>query len=215
MPITIYIVDDHKVFRDGVASLIKYEEGMEVVGSAGTVQEFMNEIVNYNPDVILMDISIGEDDGTVATKWIKEKNPAAKVLILSMHHEDKYIKKVLEAGANGYLLKDAGTKEMMQAIKAIASGSSFYSQKISDAMVQQLLRGNAPQKELTTKKLTPRELEILKLIAEEKSNQEIANSLFISIRTVDTHRRNLLDKLQVKNTAGLVRYAIQQGIIEL
>ena len=215
MPITIYIVDDHKVFRDGVASLIKYEEGMEVVGSAGTVQEFMNKIVNYNPDVILMDISIGEDDGTVATKWIKEKNPAAKVLILSMHHEDKYIKKVLEAGANGYLLKDAGTKEMMQAIKAIASGSSFYSQKISDAMVQQLLRGNAPQKELTTKKLTPRELEILKLIAEEKSNQEIANSLFISIRTVDTHRRNLLDKLQVKNTAGLVRYAIQQGIIEL
>ena len=215
MPITIYIVDDHKVFRDGVASLIRYEEDMEVVGSAGTVQKFMSEIESINPTMILMDISIGQDDGTIATKWIKEKNPEAKVLILSMHHEDKYIQKVLEAGANGYLLKDAGTNEMMQAIRAIASGSSFYSQKISDGMVQQLLKGNAPQKELRGKKLTPRELEILKLIAEEKSNQEIADSLFISIRTVDTHRRNLLEKLQVKNTVGLVRYAIQQGIVEL
>jgi len=215
MPISIYIVDDHKVFRDGVASLVKYEEDMEVVGSAGTVQAFMSEIESINPDVILMDISIGEDDGTIATKWIKEINPETKVLILSMHHEDKYIQKVLEAGANGYLLKDAGTKEMMQAIRSIATGNSFYSQKISDAMVQQLIRGNEPPKKLPNKKLTPRELEILKLIAEEKSNQEIANSLFISIRTVDTHRRNLLEKLQVKNTAGLVRYAIQQGIVEL
>ena len=213
--IKIYIVDDHKVFRDGVASLIKYEEDMEVIGSAGTVPDFMNEIESVNPDVILMDISIGDDDGTIATKWIKEKNPQAKVLILSMHHEDKYIKKVLEAGANGYLLKDAGTKEMMQAIRAIANGNSFYSQKISDAMVQQLLKGNEPKEKIKTKKLTPRELEILKLIAEEKSNQEIADSLFISIRTVDTHRRNLLEKLQVKNSVGLVRYAIQQGIVEL
>ena len=215
MPISIYIVDDHKVFRDGVASLIKYEEDMEVIGSAGTVKDFMSEIEAISPDVILMDISIGDDDGTIATKWIKEKNPDSKVLILSMHHEDKYIKKVLEAGANGYLLKDAGTKEMIQALRAVANGNSFYSQKISDAIVKQLLKGNEPKGKLKTKKLTPRELEILKLIAEEKTNQEIADSLFISIRTVDTHRRNLLDKLQVKNTVGLVRYAIQQGIVEL
>jgi len=215
MPITIYIVDDHKVFRDGVASLVKYEEDMEVIGSTGTVREFMSEIESVQPDVILMDISIGDDDGTVATKWIKEKNPTTKVLILSMHNDDKHIKKVLEAGANGYLLKDAGTKEMMQAIRLVAAGSSFYSQKISDAMVKQLLKGNAPQKETKNKKLTPRELEILKLIAEEKSNQEIADSLFISIRTVDTHRRNLLEKIQVKNTAGLVKYALKNGIAEL
>ena len=215
MPITIYIVDDHKVFRDGVTALVKYEEGMEIIGSSGTVREFMSEIENVQPDVILMDISIGEDDGTIATKWIKEKDPATKVLILSMHNDDKHIKKVLEAGANGYLLKDAGTKEMMQAIRAVANGSSFYSQKISNAMVQQLLKGNAPTKEKKSRNLTPRELEILKLIAEEKSNQEIADSLFISIRTVDTHRRNLLEKIQVKNTAGLVRYALKHGIAEL
>jgi len=215
MSFTIYIVDDHKVFRDGVTSLIKYEEDMEVVGSAGTVHEFMTKIESINPDIILMDISIGEDDGTVATKWIKEKRPEIKVLILSMHHEDKYIKKVLEAGANGYLLKDAGTKEMLQALRAVGNGNSFYSQKISDAMVKQLLKGDEPKEKLKTKKLTPRELEILKLIAEEKTNQEIADSLFISIRTVDTHRRNLLEKLQVKNTVGLVRYAIQNGIVEL
>ncbi len=215
MPITIYIVDDHKVFRDGIASLIKYEEGIEVLGSSGTISDFMSKIEAIDPDVVLMDISVGEDDGTIATKWLKEKKPAIKVLILSMHHEDNYIKKVLDAGANGYLLKDTGTKEMMQAIRDVASGNTYYSQKISKSMVRQLLHQNKPKTRKRGEKLTPRELEIIKLIAEEKSNKEIADSLFISIRTVDTHRRNLLEKLQVKNTAGLVRYALQHGIAKL
>jgi len=215
MAITIYIVDDHKVFREGVTSLMKYEEDIEVIGSAGSVQDFMKDIGNFNPDLILMDISIRDDDGTVATKWIKEQNPSSKVLILSMHHEEKYVKKVLESGANGYLLKDAGTKEMMQAIRAVASGNTFYSQEISRIIVQQMVQGKPSSKESKNRKLTPREIEVLKLIAEEKGNQEIADSLFISIRTVDTHRRNLLDKLQVKNTVGLVRYAIREGLTEL
>lgn len=215
MPITIYIVDDHKVFRDGITSLIKYEEGIEVLGSSGTIPDFMFKIVNFDPDIILMDISVGEDDGILATKWIKNKRPETKVLILSMHHEDSYIKKVLDVGANGYLLKDAGTKEMMQAIRTVANGSTYYSQKVSNSIVQQLLNKNLKKQKTKGQKLTPRELEIIKLIAEEKSNKEIADSLFISIRTVDTHRRNLLEKLQVKNTAGLVRYALQHGIAEL
>ena len=215
MPTTIYIVDDHHVFRDGVAALIRFEEDLKVVGSAGTVMEFMNEIESINPDVILMDISVGEDDGTIATKWIKEKNPACKVLILSMHHEDKYIQKVLEAKANGYLLKDAGTEEMMRAIRTVAEGNTFYSQAISHSMVQQLIKGNQPKKEQQGQKLTPREKEILKLIAEENSNHEIAAMLFISVRTVDTHRRNLIEKLQLKNTAGLVIYALKNGFAKL
>lgn len=210
--IKIYIVDDHKVFRDGVTALVKYEKDMEVVGSSGTVQQFMAEIENIQPDVILMDISIGEDDGTIATEWIKEKNPSAKVLILSMHDEGEYITKVLEAGANGYLLKNSGTEEMFKAIRAVANGKNFYSQKVSNTMVQQFLKTKNEKIEPVGKKLTSRELEVLKLIVEEKSNQEIADTLFISIRTVGTHRRNILEKLQVKNTVGLVRYAIQKGI---
>ena len=214
--IRIYIVDDHKVFRDGVASLVKYEKDIEIVGSVGTVLAFMNDIESVQPDVILMDITIGDDDGTLATEWIKEKDTTAKVLILSMHHEDKYISKVLEAGANGYLLKEAGTEELMLAIRTVAKGKTFYSQAISNAIVQQILRGNPSKKsKVDNKELTPREIEILKLIAEENSNQEIADTLFISIRTVNTHRRNITEKLQAKNTAGLVKYAIRQGLVEL
>lgn len=213
--ITLYIVDDHKVFRDGIESLLKYEEDIEVLGSAGSVQEFYAKVNAFNPNVILMDISIGKECGINATKWIKEQNPAAKVLILSMHNEEKYVKKVLEAGANGYLLKDVGTEEMLRAIRTVAEGNTFYSQSISTIIVEKLLNKDHSKKTLSGQKLTPRELEVLKLIVDEKSNKEIANHLFISIRTVDSHRRNLLEKLNLKNTAGLVKYAIQNGIVKL
>lgn len=215
MLIRIYIVDDHLVLREGVSALVKYEEDMEIVGSVGSVQQFMSDMESIQPTVILMDISIGEDDGIIATKWIKEKNPEVKVLILSRHSEGDLIQKVIEVGADGYVVKDSGTKEMMQAIRIVSTGKSFYSQKISRTMVQQLLGMNDDKNKSNGKKLTPREMEVLKLIAEEKNNQEIAESLFISIRTVNSHRRNILSKLEVKNTAGLVRYAIRQGICEV
>lgn len=215
MAIAIYIVDDHKIFRDGVISLINYEEDMKIIGSAGSLEEFMSDILKHDPHIILMDISLKDGEGTDAVIWLKEKKPDAKVLILSMHRDEKYVKKVIDSGANGYLLKDAGTEEMIKAIKTVHSGHPFYSPEIMNTMVQQLVTGNSPKKELAGEKLTRRELEVLKLIAEEQSNQEIADLLFISIRTVNTHRTNLLNKLEVKNTAGLVRYAIKNGIAEL
>jgi len=208
-------VDDHKVFREGITSLINYEKDLEVIGTAGSVQEFMEKILDHNPDIILMDISLKDGEGPVATKWIKEKKPMCKVLIFSMHQEDKYVKKVLKSGANGYLLKDAGTKEMMNAIRTVYSGETFYSQTIMQSIVKQLMNDKSTKKNIAGQNLTRRELEILKLIAEEKSNKEIAVILFISSRTVDAHRRNLLEKLQVKNTAGLVKHAIRIGLIEL
>jgi len=215
MPLAIYIVDDHKIFRDGIISLINYEEDMKVIGSAGSIEEFMGDILKHDPDVILMDISLKDGEGTHAVSWLKEKNSDAKILILSMHRDQKNVKKEIESCANGYLLKDAGTDEMIKAIKTVNDGHPFYSPEIMNTMVQQLVSGNSPKKELAGQKLTRRELEVLKLIAEEKSNQEIADLLFISIRTVNTHRTNLLNKLEVKNTAGLVRYAIKNGIAEL
>ncbi len=215
MPIAIYIVDDHKIFRDGVISLISYEDDMKIIGSAGSIEEFMGDILNHDPDVILMDISLKDGEGTDAASWLKEKKPESKVLILSMHRDEKYVKKVVDSGANGYLLKDGGTEEMLKAIKTVQDGHPFYSPEIMNTMVKQLVTGNSPKKQLAGQKLTRREIEVLKLIAEEQSNQEIADLLFISIRTVNTHRTNLLNKLEVKNTAGLVRYAIKNGITEL
>jgi len=215
MPISIFIVDDHKVFRQGITSLIDYEEDIEVIGTAGSIQEFMETILNYEPDIILMDITLKDGEGPEATKWILDKKPDCKVLIFSMHQEDKYVKKVLASGARGYLLKDAGTKEMLKAIRTVYEGETFYSQPIMQSIVSQLMDNKTPKKNLVGKNLTKRELEILKLIAEEKSNKEIANSLFISTRTVDAHRRNLLEKLQAKNTASLVKHAIRLGLIEL
>ena len=216
MPISIFIVDDHKVFRQGIKSLIDYEEDIEVIGTAGSIQEFMTKILTCEPDIILMDITLKDGEGPTATKWILEKKPTCKVLIFSMHQEEKFIKTVLASGAQGYLLKDAGTKEMMHAIRTIHNGETFYSQPILQSIVNQLMnKKKGVKKNLIGQNLTKREVEVLKLIAEEKSNKEIADLLFISTRTVDAHRRNLLEKLQAKNTASLVKHARKLGLIEL
>ena len=215
MPISVFIVDDHKVFRQGIKSLLDYEEDIEVIGTAGSVKEFKENILNCAPDVILMDISLKDGEGPEVTKWIKEKKPTCKVLIFSMHQEEKYVKKVLKSGADGYLLKDSGTEEMVKAIRIVHEGQTFYSYQIMESIVKQLVTEKTKTKQLAGQKLTKRELQILKMIADEFSNKEIADSLFISTRTVDAHKRNLLEKLQAKNTAGLVKFAIRLGLIEL
>jgi len=215
MSISVFIVDDHKVFRQGIKSLIDYEEDIEVIGTAGSIKEFRENILKYDPNVILMDISLKDGEGPEVTKWIKDKKPACKVLIFSMHQEEKYVKKVLKSGANGYLLKDAGTEEMMKAIRTVHEGQTFYSYQIMQSIVKQLVDEKPNAKKLAGQKLTKRELQVLKLIADELSNKEIADTLFISTRTVDAHKRNLLEKLQAKNTAGLVKFAIRLGLIEL
>ena len=215
MPIKLFIVDDHKIFRDGIISLISFEEDMEVIGSAGSVQEFMNEILKVEPDVILMDITLKDGEGTNAVKWFKEQNKQGQTLILSMHREEKYVKKVIDSGANGYLLKDAGTEEMLNAIRTVHLGNPFYSPAIMTEIVHQLTQGKNQKKDVGGHDLTKREIEILCMIANEKTAQEIADDLFISVRTVNTHRNNIMQKLQTKNTAGMVRYALRQGLVEL
>ncbi len=217
MPITLYIVDDHKIFRQGIQSLIGYEEDMEIIGSSSSLKEFMDDIPKHQPapDLIIMDISLGDGSGTDGVKWWKAKNPKSKFLMLSMHQEEKYVKLVLKSGADGYLLKDAGTEEMMNAIRTVYNGNTFYSHQIFQSIVLQMTGNTKQKKDKSGEKLTKRELEVLKLLGEEKSNHEIADLLFISVRTVDTHRQNLLAKLQVKNTAGLVKHALRIGLIEL
>lgn len=215
--IKVVIADDHKIIRVGLRGLLEREKDISVVGEAENAEEIEKLLAVQPADVILMDIDLGETDGIVMTKKVKETHPSLQVLGLTMHEEPDYIIKMLEAGASGYLLKNAGREELLTAIHTVAKGDSYFSQKVSATLLQAVTRQKQSPAEVKKIQiqtpLSEREIEVLRLIAQEYSNGEIAEKLFISIRTVDTHRRNLLEKLQVKNTVGLVKYAIAKGLI--
>jgi DNA-binding NarL/FixJ family response regulator len=214
--IKVVIADDHKIIRVGLRGLLEREEDITVIGEAENSEEVLRVLESSPAEVVLMDIDLGETDGVTTTRKIKELYPSIHVLGLTMHQEADYIIKMLEAGASGYLLKNAGREELLAAIHTVAKGDSYFSQKVSATLLQAITRQkeNASQKKpATSTTLSDREIEVLRLIAQEYSNGEIAEKLFISIRTVDTHRRNLLEKVQAKNTVGLVKYAIDKGII--
>jgi DNA-binding NarL/FixJ family response regulator len=212
--IQVLIADDHKIIRVGLRGLIEFSHDIEVAAEASNGNEVEELLKTCKVDVILMDIDMGHTSGIETTQRVKKEYPDVNVLGLTMHEEQDYIIEMLAAGASGYLLKNTGLEELLTAIRTAARGDSYFSQKVSATLLQAI----TSQKEVnpvrnTDNLLTDRETEILKLIAEEHSNAEIATKLFISPRTVDTHRRNLLDKLQAKNTAGLVKYAIEKGIL--
>lgn len=211
--IRVITVDDHKIFRDGIASLLATDPNMEMVGEAENEEQLLKLLEQQDADVILMDIHLKDSNGINITSRIKKEKPDIKVLAFSMHNQVDYVIKMLEAGASGYLIKDAGKEEMIRAINVVASGNTYYSNEISTLILQALNKKNEPESKRNST-LTKREIEILKLIANEYSNPEIAEKLHISVRTVDTHRRNLLEKLDVKNTAGLVKYAIKENLID-
>ena len=215
--IKIIIADDHKIIRVGLRGLLEREKDIEVTGEAENADDVLRVLSDQMADVILMDIDLGETDGITTTRKIKELYPSIHVLGLTMHEEPQYIIRMLEAGASGYLLKNAGREELLTAIHTVAKGDSYFSQKVSATLLEAITRQkeipSESKKSETQSPLSDREIEVLRLIAQEYSNGEIAEKLFISIRTVDTHRRNLLEKLQAKNTVGLVKYAIEKGII--
>lgn len=213
--IRILIADDHKMFRDGIIALLKEEKEIEISGEAREGREVLDFLKDNPVDLVLMDVHMPEMNGIEATQKIKERYPKVEILGLTMSDEENHIIKMVEAGALGYIIKNTGRKELITAIKTIASGDSYFSKEVSQTIFNQLTeekRGKS--KKETGVPLTQREIDVLKLIAEEMTNLEIAEKLFISARTVDTHRRNLLQKLGVKNTAGLVRYAFKHKLVE-
>jgi DNA-binding NarL/FixJ family response regulator len=212
--IKILVADDHQVFREGIQSILEDLEDIKVLAQAADGQEVMDKLGSIKPDIILMDITMGKVNGIETTKWVKEHYPQIKILVLSMHDESDYIIKEIEAGASGYILKDAGSDEMIRAIRQVALGHTYYDQQVAAVMADYFTKKNERSARLAELPLSKRELEVLQLIAEEFTNPEIASKLFISIRTVDTHRRNLIEKIDVKNTAGLVKYAIRHGLVE-
>jgi len=212
--IRVLVADDHKIFRDGVRSILEKEKDMEVVDEAATGSEVLDKIGRSAVDVIVLDIDMGKPDGIAVTEAISRDHPDVKILVLSMIGLHDFVIRALEKGATGYILKNAGKDEMLTAIRSVAKGDSYFSREVSAILIEQLHRPGPARRHLSDIPLSPREVEVLKLIAQEYSNAEIAGRLYISIRTVDTHRRNLLEKLEVKNTAGLVKYAIRKGLIE-
>ncbi len=212
--INLAIADDHKMFREGLSELLSKEKDIVVIGEAGGRTELLDILSKEKTDVILMDITMGDDNGIQITEELKKAQPELKILALSMHDDKNYIVKMLEVGASGYILKNAGKDEMLNAIHTVANGNTYFSSQVSAKLLEHLTNPKAEKKKPEGVPLTDREVEVLKLIADEHSNPEIAEKLFISIRTVDTHRRNLLEKIGAKNTAGLVKYAIQKGLLE-
>lgn len=210
----VLLVDDHPVIRFGLVTLLEEEKEVEIVAEAEGGQDALDKLDQHNDiELVIMDIKMPDMNGIEATKAIKEKCPNLVVLALSMYDEQDYISKMLEAGASGYILKNSGNEEIMEAVRTVMAGENYFSSRVSDIMVSQYLREKGIEKSDQPQEiiLTEREKEILKLIAEEKTNSEIGEALEISKRTVDTHRRNLIGKLDCKNTAGLVKFAIKNG----
>jgi DNA-binding NarL/FixJ family response regulator len=213
--ISVGIVDDHKMFRDGVSAIVNTSDFAQVIWEASNSQEAFTQLERAVPQVILMDISIGFESGVTLSKSVLDKYPDVKIIGLTMHHEESFVIQMLELGAAGFLLKDAGSDKMVEAIQKVAEGETYYGSHVSQILLKHITKGTRAKVKPDKQPLTKRETEILTLIAQEYSNPEIAKELFISIRTVDTHRRNLLEKLQVRNTAGLVKHAIKAGLFEL
>jgi DNA-binding NarL/FixJ family response regulator len=214
--IKVFLVDDHKLIRDGIKAHFDDDERFKVVGEASNGQKALELLKNVNTDIVLMDINMDEMDGIECTSKINELYPNIKVLALTMLAENQYIKEMLKAGAVGYLLKNSNEQEIKQGIISVCEGEPFYSPKVMHTVMNSLSAPVAKKKKSKfepTIPLTEREKEVLVLIIKENSNQEIADKLYISKRTVDAHKRNLLEKTGAKNVAGLVIFALNNGII--
>jgi len=213
-PIRILLADDHQIVRQGLRQLLDLEPDMEVVEEASDGREAVEAAKRARPDVAIVDLSMPELNGIEATRQIAEAGLKIRVLCLSMHKEQKMIGAMLRAGAAGYLLKSCAARELAQAVRTVARGETFLSTAVAGSVVDQLLdRSGSAETAFAT--LTPRELQVLQLIAEGLSAKEAGGRLGISQKTVLAHRRNIMDKLDLHSTAELARYALREGVTEL
>lgn len=212
--INVLIVDDHQVLADGIKALVGQAEDVQIQHHAMTGKAAM-EILQAQPEIqlILLDINLPDTDGVKLCHQIKKEYPEMKVLALTMHHEPGFISRMIKAGANGYLLKNTGKDELLEAIYTLHRGEQYFSKQVTDQLVAGLQNPNRRPKNGFIEKITRREKEILQLIVEEMTTDEIAEKLFISNSTVVSHRKSLLRKLQAKNTAGLVKAAYEFNLL--
>ncbi len=214
--IRVLIADDHTVVREGLRALLTAQPDIEVVGEARDGEEAVSETEKLQPDIVLMDITMPGMNGLEATSHIKQQSPEVKILVLTMHESDDYFFRILEAGASGYFIKGGSSSELISAVRAVWRGDVFIYPTMAKRLLQDYLqRVKAGQDAESYDGLTSRQREILKLIAEGCTNQEIAERLFLSVATVQTHRANIMAKLGLHNRTELVKYAIRHGFITL
>jgi two-component system, NarL family, response regulator DegU len=216
--ITLAIADDHKLFREGLVSIFRQHPRIQVVMQAENGQDLLTQISTLpKPNVVLMDLNMPILDGMAATEKLKKLDPNIKILILSMHNEEAFILKMLDLGANGYLLKTAEPEELIAAIETVTEKDYYFNDYINAVIIKGLKekRNYAKISLSNQENLTSREIQCLELICQGDNSSEIADKMFISKRTVEFHRQNLLEKLSVKNTASLIVYAVKHGLINL
>lgn len=208
--IRIVLADDHALVRHGFRMILSAQHDMEIAGEAGNGREAVELCQKLKPDVVVMDVTMPELNGIEATRRLIELSPRTRVLALSMHKDAVYVREILRAGARGYLLKDSADTDLLAAVRAVAKGEGYLSPGVSDAVLSDYRRHVTDPLDL----LTTREREVLQLIAEGKTNKEIATSLSLSVYTVEAHRGRLMEKLNLHSTGELVRFAVRSGLID-
>ncbi len=215
--IKVCIADDHAMFVDGIESILKTAKNIRVVDRCFSGSQVSEMLTNSESDVLLLDINLPEINGVDLTKILTKEFPNTKVLVLSMYNEESFVTEILKNGAVGYILKNTGRTELVKAIETVASGQTYYSQEVKEVLMNKALKKNKTKKtyhSFMVPKISRREREILHLIVKEYTTLEIAETLFLSQKTVESHRCNLISKLNVRNTAGLVRASIQHRLLD-
>ncbi|MCX6259050.1 MAG: response regulator transcription factor, partial [Bacteroidia bacterium] len=213
--IRILLADDHQIVRDGIKSLLGNLENLEVVSEAGNSREVLKIFETEVPDIAILDISMPDMSGIELTRLLKAKYPDVKILILSMYNDDEFVINAIKAGADGYLPKNSGLPELSEAICSIIEGQEFFSKTLTDSFFKSYVKKVRDNPLDSIQLLSKREIEILKMCAEGFINKEIADKLFISIRTVESHKNHIMQKLELKTTADMIRFAIKNKIVNL
>ena len=212
--IRIIIADDHPFMRTGLRHVLEEHAGFRVVGEASDGREAVRVVENQNPDVAILDIGMPNLNGIEAARQIGASTPRVAIVVLSMHTDEAYVLRALKAGARAYLLKESAEADLIAAVKAVSQGKSFFSPAISQMLLEDYMRRIRDRDvEDSYELLTPREREILQMVAEGKSNKDVANLLNLSLYTVETHRSNMMEKLSLHNVPELILYAVRKGVI--
>jgi DNA-binding NarL/FixJ family response regulator len=212
--IRLLIADDHQMLKDGLKALLNNNEDIRIMGEANNGLEVLEILSKIPMDVVMLDINMPIMDGIETCKKIKQLHPLTKILVLTMYEEGNLISKIVKNGATGYILKNTGKDKLIEAIKTVYGGGTYFSDRVKDALIASMVSEKNKNNQSYIPSLTRREREIIELIVYENTTHEIAEKLFISEKTVETHRKNLLQKLNARNTAGLVRIAIQKGLVK-